>query len=194
MVSDQGSGLKMVVGLGNPGAKYNGTRHNIGFEVLAKLQDRLGAASPRAKFEGQFTTAATDGVSLLLVWPLTYMNNSGRCVQAMASFYKVNHEQDVLVVCDDLSLPLGKLRFRASGSAGGQKGLNDILRAFGGQTVARLRIGIDPAPPQWDAADYVLGRFREDERATVDKAVADAAEAVLSWATRGIAFCMNKFN
>ncbi len=184
----------MVVGLGNPGAKYDGTRHNIGFEVLRKLQAKVGASTPRAKYEGQFSTAVVDGVSLLLVWPLTFMNNSGRCVQPMASFYKVNHEQDVLVVCDDLSLPLGKLRFRASGSAGGQKGLNDILRVFGGQTVPRLRIGIDPAPPQWDVADYVLGRFREDERPTVDKAVADATDAVLSWATRGIAFCMNKFN
>lgn len=184
----------MVVGLGNPGAKYNGTRHNIGFEVLANLRTKLGASTPRAKYEGQFSTAAVDGVSLLLVWPLTFMNDSGRCVQPMASFYKVNYEQDLLVVCDDLSLPLGKLRFRASGSAGGQKGLHDILRMFGGQTVARLRIGIDPAPPQWDAADYVLGRFREEERPVVDKAVADATEAVLSWATRGIAFCMNKFN
>ena len=194
MVSDQGSGPKMVVGLGNPGAKYDGTRHNIGFEVLGKLQAKLGASTPRAKYEGQFSTATVDGGSLLIVWPLTFMNNSGRCVQPMASFYKVNHEHDVLVVCDDLSLPLGKLRFRASGSAGGQKGLNDILRVFGGQNVARLRIGIDPVPPQWDAADYVLGRFREEERPTVDKAVADATEAVLSWATRGIAFCMNKFN
>ena len=193
-MSDQCSGPKMVVGLGNPGAKYDGTRHNIGFEVLTKLQSKLSASTPRSKYEGQFSTAAVNGVSLLLVWPLTFMNNSGRCVQPMASFYKVNHEQDVLVVCDDLSLPLGKLRFRASGSAGGQKGLNDILRAFGSQTVARLRIGINPAPPQWDAADYVLGRFREEERPVADVAVAEATEAVLSWATRGIAFCMNKFN
>ena len=193
-MSDQGSGLKMVVGLGNPGAKYDGTRHNIGFEVLAKLQTRLSAPTPKAKYEGQFTTATKDGTSLMLVWPLTFMNNSGRCVQPLASFYKVNHEHDVLVVCDDLSLPLGKLRFRATGSAGGQKGLSDILRAFGGQSVARLRIGIDPVPDRWDAADYVLGRFREDERATMDKAVADATEAVLSWATQGIAFCMNKYN
>ncbi len=193
-MSDQGSGLKVVVGLGNPGSKYDGTRHNIGFEVLAKLQSRLNAPTPKAKYEGQFTTATTNGVSLILVWPLTFMNNSGRCVQPLANFYKVNHEQDLLVVCDDLSLPLGKLRFRTSGSAGGQKGLNDILRAFGGQSVPRLRIGIDPVPDRWDAADYVLGRFREDERATAEQAVADATEAVLSWATQGIAFCMNKYN
>lgn len=193
-MGDQGSGPKMVVGLGNPGAKYDGTRHNIGFEVLTKLQSKLGASTPKAKYEGQFSTATVDGVSLLLVWPLTFMNCSGRCVQPMAKFYKVNHEQDVLVVCDDLSLPLGKLRFRMSGSAGGQKGLSDILRVFGGQNIPRLRIGIDPVPPQWDAADYVLGRFREEERPTVDKAVADATEAIISWATRGIAFCMNKFN
>ena len=122
------------------------------------------------------------------------MNNSGRCVQAMANFYKVNCEQNLLVVCDDLSLPLGKLRLRASGSAGGQKGLADILRACGTQAVGRLRIGIDPAPPRWDAADYVLGRFTENERTIADEAVKQAADAVLDWATRGIAFCMNKFN
>jgi peptidyl-tRNA hydrolase, PTH1 family len=193
-VNDQGAELKMVVGLGNPGAKYEGTRHNIGFEVLAKLQSRLGCATPRSKFEGQFTTSNHESANYILVWPLTYMNNSGRCVQAMANFYKVNCEQNLLVVCDDLSLPLGKLRMRASGSAGGQKGLNDILRACGTQAVARLRVGIDPPPPQWDAADYVLGRFREDERKIVDEVVNQAADAVVNWATRGIAFCMNKIN
>lgn len=184
----------MVVGLGNPGAKYEGTRHNIGFEVLAKLQSKLGSSTPRSKFEGQFTTASFESINLLLVWPLTYMNNSGRCVQAMANFYKVSCEQNLLVVCDDLSLPLGKLRMRASGSAGGQKGLNDILRACGSDAIGRLRIGIDPPPPQWDVADYVLGRFAENERTIVDEAVNQAAGAVLNWATRGIAFCMNKIN
>ncbi len=184
----------MVVGLGNPGTKYDGTRHNIGFEVLGKLQSRLGSPTPKAKFEGQFTTATFEGVSLLLVWPLTYMNNSGRCVQALANFYKVNYEQNLLVVCDDLSLPLGKLRMRASGSAGGQKGLSDILRACGTQAIGRLRVGIDAPPPQWDAADYVLGRFSENERAMANEAINQAVDAVLSWATRGIAHCMNKIN
>jgi peptidyl-tRNA hydrolase, PTH1 family len=177
--------LKMIVGLGNPGAKYEGTRHNIGFEVLVRLQ---------AKFEGQLASATAGSQSLLLLWPLTYMNDSGRCVQATANFFKVNHQRDLLVVCDDLSLPLGKLRMRAHGSAGGQKGLNDILRVFGCQTIARLRIGIDPAPPRWDAADYVLGRFREDERPVMDVAVSKAVEAVVLWAKLGIETCMNQIN
>ncbi len=194
MESDRGTGLKMVVGLGNPGAKYTGTRHNIGFEVLDSIQKRWSAASPRAKFEGQFATAAVDGVSLLLVWPLTYMNDSGRCVLPMANFYKVNIQRDLLVVCDDLSLPLGKLRMRASGSAGGQKGLNDILRVVGNQAVPRLRVGINPAPPRWDVADYVLGRFASDERPTVDQAIVEATEAVGLWAKHGIEFCMNRIN
>jgi peptidyl-tRNA hydrolase, PTH1 family len=191
---EHNEGLKMIVGLGNPGAKYNGTRHNVGFEVLDSLQKKWMASSPRSKFEGQFATATMDGVNTILVWPLTYMNDSGRCVLAMANFYKVDSQRDLLVVCDDLSLPLGKLRMRASGSAGGQKGLNDILRVFGSQSVARLRIGIDPAPPQWDVADYVLGRFREDQRPVVTQAIVDATDAVSLWAKRGIEFCMNRIN
>lgn len=186
--------LKMVVGLGNPGAKYDGTRHNIGFEVLGRLQKEMTCGVPRAKFEGQHATATLGNQTVLLVWPLTYMNDSGRCVLATANFYKVNPQRDLLVVCDDLSLPLGKLRMRAAGSAGGQKGLNDILRVFGCQTIARLRIGIDPAPPRWDVADYVLGRFREEERPVMDSAVTRAVEAIKLWAQQGIETCMNHIN
>ncbi len=191
---DTDSKTRLVVGLGNPGAKYDGTRHNIGFEVLNVLAATHAASTPRAKFEGQLTTIQVHDVTLVLLWPLTYMNNSGRCVKATASFYKVNVEQDVLVVCDDLSLPIGKLRMRSKGSAGGQKGLNDILRAFGSQQIARLRIGIDPPPPQWDAADYVLGRFRKDERPLVDEAVANAGSTILDWCKHDIAYCMNRIN
>ena len=193
-MNSHGSKTKLVVGLGNPGAKYEGTRHNIGFDVLNHLAKTRGASALRAKFEGQITTLQLDAANLVVVWPLTYMNDSGRCVKAVTNFYKVDVQQDLLIVCDDLSLPTGKLRLRAKGSAGGQKGLNDILRVLGTQDIARLRIGIDSPPPQWDTVDYVLGRFSKEEKPTIDEAVASAADAIVQWCDHDIAYCMNRFN
>lgn len=189
-----GSKLKMVVGLGNPGPKYSGTRHNVGFDVLDHLSRLHSAATVRAKFEGQLTTVTVADTTLLLVWPLTYMNESGRCAKAVAQFYKIDPLCDLLVICDDLSLPLGKLRLRSKGSAGGQKGLNHILQVFGTQEIPRLRIGIDPAPPQWETADYVLGRFRNDEKPVIEQAVQEAANAVRTWCEHDLNYCMNHVN
>lgn len=193
-MSDDAPINKLVVGLGNPGTKYDGTRHNVGFEVLNCLSRKLGATFPKAKFEGQYTRVSVAGASLTMLWPLTFMNSSGRCVSATAKFFNIATERDLLVVCDDLSLPLGKLRMRSKGSAGGQKGLDDILRSLGTQSIARLRIGIETPPPQWDAAAYVLSRFREDERPVVSHAIAEASEAVLLWCDQGIEYCMNRIN
>ena len=193
-MADSEDKLKIVVGLGNPGAKYNRTRHNIGFQVIDKLSSDLGASLPNAKFEGEVTSTQIDQNRLVLVKPLTFMNCSGRCVAAFAKFYKINVTEDLLIVCDDLSLPLGKLRTRPKGSAGGQNGLKDILQSLSTQEIARLRIGIDQPPPRWDAADYVLGKFREDEQASVEEAVKTATEAIRVWCLGGISHCMNQFN
>lgn len=182
------------MGLGNPGGKYEGTRHNVGFDVLNYLCQSLMAPTPRAKFEGQLTSVTVHDTTLVLVWPLTYMNESGRCVKAVAQFYKIDPLSDLMVVCDDLSLPLGKLRMRGKGSAGGQKGLNHILQVCGTQEIARLRIGIDPAPPQWDTADYVLGRFRQEEKLTIETAIKEAAGALLTWCKHDLNYCMNQIN
>ncbi len=193
-MSTAGQKLKLAVGLGNPGPKYEGTRHNIGFEVLNYLSQSLSAPTPRAKFEGQLTSVTVHDTTLVLVWPLTYMNESGRCVKAVAQFYKIDPLTDLMVICDDLSLPLGKLRLRGKGSAGGQKGLNHILQVCGTQEIARLRIGIDSAPPQWDTADYVLGRFRQDEKPTIETAIKEAASALLTWCKHDLNHCMNQIN
>lgn len=182
------------MGLGNPGPKYEGTRHNVGYDVLNYLCQSLMAPSPRAKFEGQLTSVTVQDTTLVLVWPLTYMNESGRCVKAVAQFYKIDPVTDLMVICDDLSLPLGKLRMRGKGSAGGQKGLNHILQVCGTQEIARLRIGIDPAPPQWDTADYVLGRFRQEEKLTIETAIKEAAGALLTWCKYDLNYCMNQIN
>ncbi len=193
-LTTNGSKLRIAVGLGNPGAKYAGTRHNVGFEVLDHVCRSLPAATVRAKFEGQLTTVTVADTTLVLVWPLTYMNQSGRCVKAVAQFYKIDPVHDILVICDDLSLPLGKLRVRSKGSAGGQKGLNHILQVFGTQEIPRLRIGIDPAPPQWETADYVLGRFRNDEKPVIEQAIQEAAAALLTWCRHDLNYCMNQIN
>jgi len=185
--------MKLVVGLGNPGRKYQGTRHNVGFLVLAELAKRFGSGVAKAKFHADVVEADFNGQKALLVGPLTYMNNSGTSVQEAKSFYKLS-EEDLLVVCDDLSLPVGKLRFRAQGSSGGQKGLEDIIRRLGTEEFARLRIGIGSPPPQWDWADYVLSKFTEQEIPEIGQAVREAADAVAFWAHEGIERCMNQYN
>ncbi len=185
--------MKLVVGLGNPGKKYEGTRHNIGFEALTGIARRVLAGERRTKFDGEWSEATVGGEKVGLLWPLTYMNLSGTAVLAARDFYKIENA-DVLVICDDLSLPLAKMRFRAKGSAGGQKGLDDILRRLGTDQIPRLRLGIDPTPTGWDAADYVLAKFTRDERVKVDETLGKVAIAVEDWLTQGTAFCMNKYN
>jgi PTH1 family peptidyl-tRNA hydrolase len=201
--------MKIVVGLGNPGLQYENTRHNIGFSVVAHLAKASGEAnliapagsekgrntakSGSGRFKAELTEIRLGGAKVLLVRPLTYMNLSGQAVGPLLAFYKLA-VADLLVVCDDLSLPLGKLRLRASGSSGGQKGLQDIIRAAGVADVPRLRIGIGETPPGWETADYVLSKFAPAESPSVELAVANAAAAVGVWVTAGIAAAMNQFN
>ncbi len=185
--------MKLIVGLGNPGRRYEGTRHNVGFAVLAELAQRWGLSRPKGRFQGEVLEGEAEGERLLLLGPLTYMNQSGGSVVAARDFYKLPNE-DLLVVCDDLSLPLGKLRFRARGSSGGQKGLADVVRRLGTEEFARLRIGIGSPPEGWDSADYVLARFAADQLPVIREAVVSAAEAAGVWVREGIQFCMNRYN
>lgn len=186
-------GLAMVVGLGNPGEKYRSTRHNIGFDCIGRLHEQMGKPAIQAKFESQLVRGVLAGRDVCLVWPQTFMNCSGRAVSQVARFFKVPTE-NILVVCDDLSLPLGKLRLRRSGSSGGQKGLDDILKALGTQEVSRLRIGIDPTPAGWDTADFVLSRFSAEERSVVLESLNRAGDAIGCWLQEGIEAAMNRFN
>ncbi|NLE38659.1 MAG: aminoacyl-tRNA hydrolase [Pirellulaceae bacterium] len=185
--------MKLIVGLGNPERRYQGTRHNVGFMVLAELARQCGAGRPKTKFHGEVVDAVVGGQKALLLSPLTYMNRSGISVHEARDFHKLPLEE-LLIVCDDLNLPLAKLRFRASGSAGGQKGLADIIRRLGSQEFARLRIGIGAPPDGWDAADYVLSRFTTAEEKEIETAVATAVEAVGRWAADGVEECMNRYN
>jgi PTH1 family peptidyl-tRNA hydrolase len=183
---------KLVVGLGNPGSKYDGTRHNVGFQVVDLLARGGSGAGFAAKFDGLLAEVEIDFHRVLLLKPQTFMNLSGRSVRQALGFYKID-VADLLVVCDDLSLPLGKLRLRGGGSDGGQKGLRDITAQIGTDSFARLRIGIGERGPI-DAADFVLSRFRPTERPVVDDALISASQAVAVWVSQGLPAAMNRFN
>lgn len=185
--------MKLVVGLGNPGAKYTGTRHNVGYEVVERLAERFGPVKFRRQFEGRIGDVTIGGERTLLLMPETYMNLSGRSVQPALAFYKLSPEQ-LLVLCDDLNLPVGKIRIRTRGSDGGQKGLRSIADQLGTTEYPRLRVGIGSPPPGRDAADFVLSRFRKQERSEIDEAVGQAVDAVAMWCESGIEQCMNRFN
>ena len=183
---------KLVVGLGNPGSKYQATRHNIGFEVVDRLAQGGSAVSFARKFDGLIAETEIDFHRVLLLKPETFMNLSGRSVGQVMRFYQLGLA-DLLVVCDDLNLPLGKLRIRGGGSDGGQKGLRDISAQLGTDDYARLRLGIGQRG-EMDAVDFVLSRFRSSERPLIDDALILAAQAVAVWVTQGLPTAMNRFN
>jgi PTH1 family peptidyl-tRNA hydrolase len=185
--------MKIVIGLGNPGRKYQGTRHNVGFVVIEELSRRHAAGPVKNSFQAQIAEAALAGQKVLLVCPQTFMNLSGTTAVQLRDFYKIDNSE-LLVVCDDFALPLGRLRLRTQGSGGGQKGLADIIRRLGAESVPRLRIGVGPLPEGWDGADFVLGKFAKSELAEIDVAIARAADAVEHWTSEGIAAAMNKYN
>jgi PTH1 family peptidyl-tRNA hydrolase len=185
--------MKLVVGLGNPGRKYEGTRHNVGFRVAAELARRFADGKPRQAFQGEVVEGRIESERLLVLCPHTLMNLSGGSVLAARDFYKLTNDE-LLIVADDFNLPLAKLRFRTSGSSGGQKGLEDIIRRLGSDAICRLRIGIGTPPDGRDAADYVLGRFGKAELGEIELAVMQAADAVEVWVREGTATTMNRFN
>lgn len=182
-----------MVGLGNPGSKYDGTRHNVGFEAVDRLAAGCPGASFTQKFDGLLADTEIDYRRVLLLKPQTFMNLSGRSVRQAVQFYKLDPTVDVIVLCDDLTLPLGKLRIRRGGSDGGQKGLRDIAQQLGTQDYARLRIGIGDRGAI-DAPDYVLSRFRPADRPIIDDALIAANQAVAVWVTQGLDVAMNRFN
>ena len=185
--------MKIIAGLGNPGRKYEGTRHNIGFVVLAKVAAQCGDGRVKARFRGEVMEGRVGSEKVLLLSPLTYMNLSGESIREAKDFYKVD-ASDILVVCDDFSLPLGKIRIRPKGSSGGQKGLASTIKHLGSEEIPRLRFGIGPPPENWDVTDYVLSKFTKDEQREVEQAVERAAQAVTDWVNHGTDECMNRYN
>ena len=186
--------MRIIIGLGNPGDAYRGTRHNVGFETIDKLSHDLGI---KLKNNRRFRAHAGEGrighTPVLLVKPQTYMNLSGQSAQAVLAYYKLTPSA-LIVVYDDISLPVGDIRVRERGSAGGQKGMVDILARLGTDEFPRVRIGIGAKPENWDLADYVLSRFAKSEWDAMIQGVTKAGDAVGSILRDGTAAAMNEFN
>ncbi len=185
--------MKLVAGLGNPGKKYESTRHNVGFDVIRGLAERHVASPGKNKFDGLLQECSIQGEPTLLLMPLTFMNLSGRCVRQAVDFYKLGLD-DLLVVCDDFNLELGVLRMRPGGSAGGQKGLADTIQQMGSDQLSRLRVGVGPVPERWNSADFVLGKFASDEKELAKQQFLRAQSAVETWICEGISQAMNLYN
>jgi PTH1 family peptidyl-tRNA hydrolase len=193
--------MKLLVGLGNPGLQYVGTRHNVGFELIDRLAVRFGwirkadqfDSQSRMKFDGLCLDGLAGNEKVLLLKPLTYMNLSGKAMRSAMDFYQIA-APDILIVLDDLALPCGKIRMRSAGSSGGHNGLKDIERVLSSDQYPRLRIGIDPTPQQQAGKDYVLGKFTTEQRSRLDPALDRSVDAVMMWIEKGIEPAMSRFN
>ncbi len=185
----------LVVGLGNPGTRYARTRHNAGFRVAEAFAERIHVPAWRDKFHGEFTRTTVDGVELLLLRPLTFMNESGRSVRAAMSFFRIP-PSETLVIHDELDLSFGELRLKFGGGHAGHNGLRSIFEAIATDQFARLRVGIGRPPRGWtgDVADFVLSELNAIERAELDAAVQKAADAVLMVAQKGLTAATNALN
>lgn len=184
----------VIVGLGNPDKKYEHTRHNIGFDVIDALADKYNIDIREKKHKALCGTGVIEGVKVLLVKPLTYMNLSGESVGEVMNFYKLDPEDDLLVIFDDISLEPGNIRIRKKGSAGGHNGIKSIIAHTGTTVFKRIKVGVGEKPKDWDLADHVLGRFSNEDREKVEEAIADSISAAVLIMQDDIDLAMNKFN
>ncbi len=184
--------MKMIIGLGNPGTEYKGTRHNAGFEVVDILARRLEVEVKKKKFGALFGDCITKGIKLILLKPQRYMNRSGHVVATAAGFYKLALK-DIIVITDDMALAPGRIRIRAKGSAGGHNGLADVIERLGSDEFARLRVGIGKSAEQI-GKDYVLSRPAAKDAELIEKAIEQAQQAAVCWVENGIDAAMNRFN
>ena len=166
--------MYIIVGLGNPGYQYVGTRHNIGFMAVEELAERNRISIDMNKYKGIYGKGMIEGEKVILLEPQTYMNLSGESVRAAVDFYKIDPEKELIVIYDDISLEVGKIRIREKGSAGGHNGMKSIIAHLGTEEFNRVRIGIGNKPKGWDLADYVLGHFEEEDRDKVEEGVIHA--------------------
>ena len=184
----------IIVGLGNPTPEYEGTRHNVGFEVIDALARKYNIDVDTKKHRAYIGKGMIEGQKVILAKPQTYMNLSGESVRSLLDYYKVDEEQELLVIYDDISLGVGQIRIRAKGSAGGHNGIKNIIAHLGGQVFPRIKVGVGEKPPKWDLADYVLGHFPKEEAETMTTAFKDGAAAVVDMMTEGVEAAMNHFN
>lgn len=192
--ADAGSGpVTLIVGLGNPGRKYAGTRHNIGWDAVTALSDAFDIPLKTKEWKGISGRGTIAGQKVILVQPQTFMNASGECVRAYMDFYKIPAER-VLIICDDISLEPGNLRLRVKGSAGGHNGLKSIIAQIGTSVFPRLRLGVGEKPFGWDLADHVLARFPKELEPVIRDVMARVVEEIPVYVTEGPEAAMSKFN
>ena len=186
--------MYIIVGLGNPGSKYDKTRHNMGFDVIDALVTEYRIPQSGVKFHSMVGSGIIGGEKVLLMKPLTYMNLSGNAVREAVDFYKIDPETELLVISDDIDLEPGRIRIRKQGSAGGQNGMKHIIEKLGTDKFTRIRVGTGAKPAGWDLADWVLSRFGKDERILVDAAIEKAAKAAAVVVIDGADKAMNLYN
>ncbi|WP_349409067.1 aminoacyl-tRNA hydrolase [Pseudalkalibacillus sp. SCS-8] len=185
--------MKVIAGLGNPGNKYEETRHNVGFKVIDQLSDSLSIPLNKQKFNGLFGIGEVNGHKICLLKPLTYMNRSGDSIIPLMNYYKVKQD-DLLVIYDDLDLAPGKLRLREKGSAGGHNGMKSIIQHLGNQDFKRIRIGIGRPEHGEPVHEYVLKSFRPDQKQAIEESLQRSAEACENWIDTPFLQVMNRYN
>ncbi|MBP3620771.1 MAG: aminoacyl-tRNA hydrolase [Lachnospiraceae bacterium] len=185
--------MKIIVGLGNPTREYEGTRHNVGFSVIYAISDKYNIKVDTKKHKALIGKGIIEGEKVILAMPQTYMNLSGESVRELIDYYKCDNE-DVIVIYDDISLDVGKLRIRAKGSAGGHNGIKSIISHLGTQEFPRIKVGVGEKPARMDLADYVLGRFSKEEQPLIRESADKASDAVALMLREDISAAMNKFN
>lgn len=184
----------LIVGLGNPEKKYDKTRHNIGFDTIDALADKYNISMNEKKHKALCGTGVIDGVKVLLAKPQTYMNLSGDSVAEIVNFYKIDPEEEMIVIFDDISLAPGNIRVRKKGSAGGHNGIKSIIARTGTQNFMRIKVGVGEKPAGWDLADHVLGHFSREDRALVEDAIKDTEAAAVLMMQGQVDKAMNDFN
>jgi peptidyl-tRNA hydrolase, PTH1 family len=185
--------MKLIIGLGNPGKQYEETRHNVGFKVIDDLSSELQIPLDKSKYNGVYGVGHSAGEKIILVKPLTYMNLSGECVRPLMDFYDIDVE-DIIVIYDDLDIPVGKIRIRTKGSAGGHNGIKSMIQHLGTQEFKRIRIGVDRPNNGMKITDYVLGLFNPEEKAGIDQSIKQSTKACEKWLTTEFLQVMNEFN
>ena len=184
----------IIAGLGNPGREYASTRHNIGYATVDALAEKYNIGFTERKFNSLVGKGVIEGKKVLLIKPLTYMNLSGEAVRPACDYYKIDSESELIVIYDDISLPVGQLRIRPKGSAGGHNGIKNIIAHLGGEVFLRIKIGVGEKPSRMDLKDYVLGHFSEEEKEAEKEAVDKACEAVLYLMQGKAEEAMNRYN
>lgn len=186
--------MYLIVGLGNPGKQYENTRHNVGFDAVDLLVDEYRVPSSGKQHKAMYGKGVIAGQKVILAKPLTYMNLSGESVRALVDYYKIDPEEELIVIYDDISLDVGKLRIRAKGSAGGHNGIKNIIAHVGGPVFPRIKVGVGEKPPKYDLADYVLGHFSKAEQELMEEGYEDAVKAVEMIVSGDISGAMNEYN